>query len=408
MILIFNFIIPAVPPPVNADAAAESCDNRPKALGVPMKLIYICRHLTLLGGQSRIAWELAERALKENNEVHFVARRFPADIKNHKISTHRIFQWPNFFGEAARFRTFASLSSREAARLAGAGSVIHGFGDSYRQDILTLGNVDWNYAQLIPGRVPSETAVHVKTKSFKDPSLRFLVLVSDHQRKEVLNLIPDFDPSKIRVIFPGVDAQRFALHSRESIRARLHRERGIPLDSKWLVFAAGGDFEKRNIATLNKALLRLRHRPDWRMIFIGGRKDQIPWPKELEGRGHFLGRLGDIGTVLPGCDLMVYPAWYEEFGLVCLEAMASGLPLAVCRTVGCSELVSPTHKEAGVLKDPADAAQLAQIIETLLTNDPLRHRLSDENRKIAQEYSWDHMFRKYKTLYEEVAATRRE
>ena len=46
-----------------------------------MKLIYVCRNCTLLGGQSRIAWELARKALLENHEVHLVARRFPIGIK---------------------------------------------------------------------------------------------------------------------------------------------------------------------------------------------------------------------------------------------------------------------------------------------------------------------------------------
>lgn len=368
----------------------------------------MCRHFTLLGGQSRIAWELAQKALEENNEVHFVARRFPAEIKKYEIHNHRVFQWPKFIGGWARFRSFASRSSRKAQKLATAHSVIHGFGDSYQQDIITLGNVDWNYAKLIPGRRPDQTAVHVKTKSFLDPTLRFLVSVSEQQGKEVLDLLPEFDQSKMRVIYPGVDVFRFQKHSRESVRARLSEKFGISRDAKWLVFAAGGDFEKRNIVTLGKALLMLKNRSDWKMIFIGGQESEIPWPRELKDRSYFLGRLDDIGKVLPGCDMMVYPAWYDEFAMVCLESMASGLPLVVSRTVGASEVISASNKEVGILDNPSDAIKLAQLIENLLSNDSLRQRISDENRKMAQGFSWDKIYRKYKTLYEEVAATRGE
>ena len=372
-----------------------------------MRLIYIVRNCTLLGGQSRIAWELAQRALAENHNVHLVARRFPVEIQGgNKIQTHRVFQWPKFIGEWARFRSFAERASCHAEKLATSGSVIHGFGDSYRQDIITLGNVDWNYGKLIPGRQPDRTAVHVKTKSFLFKKLRFLVLVSQQQRNEVLDLLPDFDQSKMMVIYPGVDSQRFQKYTRQEIRSNLSKEFGIPSNTIWLVFAAGGDFEKRNLATLGKALLTLKHRTDWRMLFVGGRKDQIPWPRELRDRSYFLGRLNDIGTVLPGCDMLVYPAWYDEFALVCLESMASGLPLVVSRTVGASEVISTSNKEVGILNDPSDIQQLAHLINNLLSNSSLRQRISEENRKISQDFSWDNFYQKHKVLYNEVASNR--
>lgn len=371
-----------------------------------MKLIYICRNFTLYGGQSRIAFELASKAIEDNHEVHLVARRFPAQIKEQEIQAHRVFQWPKIIGEWARFRSFALRSSRQAEKLANSSSVIHGFGDSFRQDIITLGNVDWNYPTLIPGRRPDKTAIHVKTKSFLDPNLRFLVLVSGHQRKAVLDLLPDFDQSKMVVIYPGVEALRFQKNSRESIRARLSREIGISQDKKWLVFVAGGDFEKRNLNTLGKALLKLKQRADWEMVFIGGNRNQIAWPRDLMDRSYFLGRMDDVGTILPGCDMMVYPAWYDEFALVCLESMASGLPLVVSQTVGASEVLSPNNKEVGILSNPSDATKLAQVIETLLTNDSLRQRISEDNRKIALAHSWGNVYRKYKTLYEEVSISR--
>jgi glycosyltransferase involved in cell wall biosynthesis len=359
-----------------------------------------------MGGQSRLAWELAQKALDEKNEVHLIARRFLAGFKDPSIENYRIFQWPRPFGENLRFRTFAFLSSTKAKRLATEKSVIHGFGDSYRQDILTLGNVDWNYAKLIPGRKPSSVAVHIKKKAFLDPGLQFLVLVSEQQRKEVLDLLPHFDQDKIRVIYPGVDTERFARYSRDEIRGRLSREFGIPLQTTWLVFAAGGDFEKRNLATLGKALIKLHTRTDWSILFVGGNKDQIPWPKELANRSFFLGRLDDIGTVLPGCDFMVYPAWYDEFALVCLEAMASGLPLLVSQTVGVSEILSDLNKASGVLEHPGDVEKLTTLIVKFLSSPSLRQRVSADNRIKSKTLTWGNFYNQYKVLYEKVSASR--
>jgi UDP-glucose:(heptosyl)LPS alpha-1,3-glucosyltransferase len=370
----------------------------------PMRLIYVCRNCTLLGGQSRIAWELGKRALAEGHDVHLVARRFPPGMENSGVQKQRVFQLPPFVGEWTRFRFFADLASKRADKLARGGGVVHGFGDSYRQHIITLGNVDWNYARHLPGRQPERTAVYVKKRAFLDPGLRMLVLVSKQMRQDILDLLPNFDSSKFRIIYPGVDPQRFRKHSREEIRSRLGKEFGIPTGARWLVFAAGGDFEKRNMKTMGQALLKLRDRDDWRMLFVGARKDQFPWPKELEDRSYFLGRLDDIGTVLPGCDLMVYPAWYDESPLSCLEAMASGLPLVVSRTVGTSEIISEDNKATGILDDPGNADKLAQLIGGMLSNETLRRRIGEENRKAAEGFSWEAIYRQYRDLYEEVAA----
>jgi hypothetical protein len=45
-----------------------------------MRLVYICRKCTLLGGQSRIAWELMREAVADQHETHLVARRMPPVI----------------------------------------------------------------------------------------------------------------------------------------------------------------------------------------------------------------------------------------------------------------------------------------------------------------------------------------
>jgi glycosyltransferase involved in cell wall biosynthesis len=367
-----------------------------------MKLVYVCRNCTLLGGQSRIAWEVATRAAHDGQEVHLVARRLPKNTPLQGIVPHRVFQLPSFVGEWHRFRSFMWSSGRRSGQLAGPDGIIHGFGDNDHQHIMSLGNVDWNYGRHLPGRVPDKTAVHVKTRALLNPALRFLVLCSRLMRQDVLDLIPGFDPSKFKVIYPGVDAGRFSRHSRESIRARLAGEFNIDPKAFWIVTAAGGDFEKRNAATLAQALLKLNRRPEWKMILIGGRKDQIPWPRELEDRTYFLGRLDDIGTVLPGCDMMAYPAWYDEFALVCLEAMASGLPLAVSRRVGASEVLPQSNQDNGILEDPGDADKLSSLIEKMIDAEDLRKRIAADNRRQAQNLTWDNSYRQYKELYLQV------
>lgn len=366
-----------------------------------MKLVYVCRHCTLRGGQSRIAWEVAQEALRAGHEVHLVARRFPPS-PHAAMTAHKTFQLPWFFGDF-RFRSFARFSSRMAAALTEKAGIVHGFGDSYRQDILTLGNVDWNHPKHIPGRVPERAAVHIKKQALLDPRLQRLVVVSEPMKQDVLQLVPDFDPRKFRVIYPGVDVENFHPAKRGAARQTISDRYGIPIDALWIVTAAGGDFEKRNVATLAKALTRINHRKDWVFLCVGAEKGMFPWPAEIAGRSYFLGRLNDIGAVLPGGDLFAYPAWFDEFAMVCLEAMASGLPLVVSKTVGMSEVLSGANRVQGVLARPDDDAALAGALAKFLDDGVLRRAAGTANRETASGLSWPAIYRQYAALYEEVA-----
>ncbi|MBW2082397.1 MAG: glycosyltransferase family 4 protein, partial [Deltaproteobacteria bacterium] len=57
-----------------------------------------------------------------------------------------------------------------------------------------------------------------------------------------------------------------------------------------------------------------------------------------ENRVRFLGKRKDINFLYGGADLMVFPAEYEPFGSVHLEALACGLPVLTTEEVGGSEV----------------------------------------------------------------------
>jgi len=375
-----------------------------------VKLIYVCRKCNLLGGQSRIAWELAKEAVREGHDVHLVARRFPALSEETPtdlgVHCHSVFQLPKMFG-SWRFRSFAHLSSSSAFRLAGDTGVVHGFGDSYRQDIITLGNVDWKHSVYIPGRVPDATAVQVKTQSFLDPRLRFLVAVSQQMRRDILEYVPTLNPDKVKVIYPGIDPSRFSPGSREKVREALSKSYGIDRSLSWIVFGAGGDFEKRNIETIQRALLRLKNRKDWAFLFVGAKENQVSWSKDLRDRTWFLGHLDDVGQVFPGCDLMVYPAWFDEYSLVCLEAMAAGLPLVLSKTVGVSEIVSSSNQQMGFIQNPADFSEIVSRISELLDNPDLRRKIGADNARVADRFVWKNVYQQYAQLYQDVERMKR-
>jgi len=95
--------------------------------------------------------------------------------------------------------------------------------------------------------------------------------------------------------------------------------------------------------------------------------------------------------------LFVLPSLYETFGLVILEAMASGLPIVTTRVGGVPELVRDGYN--GVLVPPKDHVALAEAINSLLSNRQLYRRMSAQNVETAKRYSWRRIAERIEALY---------
>jgi glycogen(starch) synthase len=121
--------------------------------------------------------------------------------------------------------------------------------------------------------------------------------------------------------------------------------------------------------------------------------------------GTFLGWIGDdvLHSLYRIADLCVVPSIYEPFGLVALEAMASGCPCIVADTGGLREVVP--HEEVGLRFTSRDAQSLAEMVERLLTQDELRERLVAEASEHVLRFDWGEIAGRTTALYEQLCAT---
>ena len=99
-------------------------------------------------------------------------------------------------------------------------------------------------------------------------------------------------------------------------------------------------------------------------------------------------------------DLTVVPSIYEPFGLVALEAMASGCPCLVADTGGLREVV-PTS-DVGLRFRARDPSSLAAMAERLLTDAELRDRLVAEASEHVLRFDWADVARQVGAVYREV------
>jgi glycogen(starch) synthase len=123
----------------------------------------------------------------------------------------------------------------------------------------------------------------------------------------------------------------------------------------------------------------------------------------LDEHGTFLGWIGDdvLHSLYRIADLCVVPSIYEPFGLVALEAMASGCPCIVADTGGLREIV-PEDERVGLRFNGGDAEHLATMIERLLTDDALRDRLVAEASEHVLRFDWADVARQTAGVYAEV------
>jgi glycogen(starch) synthase len=124
----------------------------------------------------------------------------------------------------------------------------------------------------------------------------------------------------------------------------------------------------------------------------------------LSGDGTFLGWIGDdvLHSLYRIADLCVVPSIYEPFGLVALEAMASGCPCIVADTGGLREVV-PVGERVGLRFNGGDAEHLAVMIERLLVDDRLRDRLVAEASEHVLRFDWDDIAERTREVYDGLA-----
>ncbi|MFG3120877.1 glycosyltransferase family 4 protein [Streptomyces sp. NPDC048201] len=158
---------------------------------------------------------------------------------------------------------------------------------------------------------------------------------------------------------------------------------------------------QKNVARLLDALSLTRHEVRLRIVGDGelrgrleARADQLAL-RNVEFSGGLHGE--DLVKAYADADAFVLPSDREGMPLVVLEAMAAGLPVIATDVPGTRELVGGT----GVLAAPEPAA-LAEVIDSVAADQPLRARLAVASTERARAHSWGTVARLVEDVYAEA------
>jgi glycosyltransferase involved in cell wall biosynthesis len=193
---------------------------------------------------------------------------------------------------------------------------------------------------------------------------------------------------KVQVLEPFLDTAPFALVDADAVRVAMAEAHGLDPARPWLLTVAmmRPGHKEASYRLLARAL---RHVPgrSFQLIVAG---DGAARPVVEEALAPlsplFLGQL-DAALMPPlyaACDLMVWPALNESFGMALLEAQAAGLPVVAGRS-GAATVIH--DEKTGLITPARDYDAMAEAVAFLLLNPGLRHAMGREAAWRAQRHN---------------------
>ena len=368
-----------------------------------MRLAIVTHDVVRGDGQGRVAYEIAQYALRHGATVSLLSERVDPDLVEAGA------QWIPIRPRQQRINLFnvwefARLADRALDQRSGQFDVVQGFGFTltrpHQVSVAQFVHDAWGRSPVHTFRVRRDlyglyqwtyTTLNTRWERKSFAQAQAVVACSTLVRQELLRVgVPD---SHIQVILNAADPQEF--HPGPADRPAL----GLPPDVPLALFAGDIRTPRKNLDTVLRALARV---PGVHLAVIG-RVERSPYPKlaaelGIAERVHFLGFRRDMGRLMQAADLFVFPSRYEPFGIVVLEAMNCGVPVILAATVGAAGIVTP---EAGlVLPDPDDVDAFADAMRTLLQDPQRRTCMGRAAREIGERHTWTDMAERYWKLYQ--------
>jgi glycosyltransferase involved in cell wall biosynthesis len=357
-------------------------------------------------GQGRVGYEIARYGLRQGHEVTVLADRVDEDLiaaGAHWKPIHPPLPKPML----AKVVSYVKTVNRALDALAGRFDVVHGIGYT-----LTRPH-EVNSAQFVHGawlrsplhiarnrrdpwalyqRLYSAQNARWEAESYRQAKM--VVACSRRVRDELISC--GVAASRTQVIYNAVDPEEFTPGRAD--RAALQLPANVPLG----LFVGDIRTERKNLGTVLHALASTAgiH------LAVVGSLAESPFPDMarrlgLAERVHFLGYRRDVARLMQAVDVYIFPSRYEPFGIVVLEALASGTPVITACTVGAAEIVTP---ECGiVLPDPNDAHTLGAELAALMGDPARRACMARAARDVAMQHGWQRMAQEYFRLYESTA-----
>ena len=369
-----------------------------------LRIALVANNIHFRGGMERYFAELA-RALCQDHEVHLFATEVD-DVPFDKLTVHHV--------QSARRPILALfiqyyLNSSRQVRLKDY-DIVHAIGGiTAHQNIVTAQFCQHAWGDAIrrePGAAEGITAYHrfmwrfagyFEKRALTSPETRRVSANSCHTRDD-LQKYYGCDPAKTHVIYNGVDPVRF---TPENARYRAEVRRRYGLDDQAIVVLFVGEYRRKGLATVIRALGLLNDR---RVHLLAVGKGNVSEYQALAAAAGIADRVTLAGPdraierVFGASDVFAFPTYYEPFGMVITEAMASGLPVVTSRNAGAAEMIAD-GTSGFLVERPGDHQELARALHQLLEDPDLRTSVGIQARRSVSGYDWSRVAEETRRMY---------
>jgi glycogen(starch) synthase len=376
------------------------------------------------GGLGRHVRKLSENLCLEGVEVHVLTRggaQLPADEERHGVYVHRVPE-PQFPSDASAFVGWVQTMNDDMLALGlemcegDLFDVIHSHDwlvadaaerlarRTRRPWLTTVHATEFGRHQGWVQNHP-QSHIHAAERAMVSRADR-VITCSDFMRTHVSTVFR-VPPARITVISNGIDPRDLEPVAEDlpGLRARFAapEERLVLLVGRLV-------YEKGFHVALDALAPVIRRLGDVRFVIAGSGTAEEELKRQarrlrLMRRGTFLGWIGDdmLHSLYRVADLCIVPSIYEPFGLVALEAMASGCLCVVADTGGLREVV-PDDGSVGHRFRSRDSDALGAIVEQVLEDDEARARAVAAAREHVLQFDWNEVARRTRGLYAELLA----
>jgi glycogen(starch) synthase len=376
------------------------------------------------GGLGRHVRKLSENLVREGVEVHVLTRgsgRLPAEELRHGVVVHRVREppFPRDVNVFVRWVDHMNADMRELALE---------LCDRFEFDLVH--SHDWLVASVAEavasgisrpwlvtvhatehgrhqGRVEEHPQSHIHSvERGMVRSADGVITCSQYMRGHVASVF-GVSASRITMIQNGVDPSDL-----EPVCDDLSDLRGrfASPDERLVLMVGRLVYEKGFHLALDALASVIRRLGDVRFVVAGTGTAEPELKRQsqrlgLSSYGAFLGWTGDdmLRSLYQVAEVCIVPSIYEPFGLVVLEAMASGCPCVVADTGGLREVV-PANGTAGLRFRSRDSDALEKVLEQVLTDEEARAQLVAEGREHVLRFGWPDVARRTLSVYEMLAS----
>jgi UDP-glucose:(heptosyl)LPS alpha-1,3-glucosyltransferase len=372
-----------------------------------VRIAIVRKKYTFHGGAEGFSQSLITQLSRCGHEIHIFAIQWELSSSLPNVFFHKVRAVT--FNSVLRDVSFALLSSRLLKRESF--DVIQSHDKTLYQDICRAGDgchIEWLRQRWKRAGLAEKASIVVnpyhwlilalERTIFLQHRFRKVIAISEFVKKSLIEHyhVPEED---IRVIYNGVDLEKFHPRNRERHRSRIRRHYAIP-DDAFVILFVGSGFERKGLRYLLQAV-DLIAKPV--TVIVAGKGAARKYAG-FSGRQRviFCGPQPEVSSYYAASDLFVLPTIYEPFGNVHLEALASGLPVITTKLSGASEIITDGI-QGYVVEVPDRYRELAEKIELVIGNTDLREAMGLQARKRAEEFSFGRYIDEVMRLYREVS-----